>query len=445
MTESRNFSQLTAPEKLAARMDAWRVAEHISFKNPQSQAAYQARVTRLCQAIKLEKPDRVPAVPVLGVFPAFYAGFTVQEALYDYAKMALANRQFVLDFDPDVNAPGSGFVPGKALEMLDYRMVRWAGHGLKDNISYQYLEAEYMLADEYDDLIRDPSAFMLYKYLGRICKNLEPLKKLPNLFCSQEIVPLAANLPLMGDPEIQASLKVLMEAGNEALKWSQARSACILQSTTDGYPLLDGGASKAPFDLIGDTLRGTVGVMKDMYRQPEKLIQAMERLTPLMIKMGLDGVKWGGSPIISIPLHKGSDVFMSDEQYRKFYWPSLKAVCLGLMHEGLVPRLFAEGGFNSRLELIQELPPACALWYFDKTDLSKAKAVMGKSACIMGNVPASMLVTGTPQKVQKYCLNLIETVGRDGGFMLSAGSVLDEVKPENLRMMIETARTSGRY
>jgi hypothetical protein len=445
MAEPANFSSLSPAGKLAARLDAWLAAEHIDFESPQAKAGYQERVRRIIDVTRLKKPDRVPAVPVMGVFPAFYTGTTVRECLYDYEKMAAANRKFVTDFNPDVNAVGSGFIPGKALELLDYRMVKWAGHGVKDNTPYQYMEAEYMKVDEYDDLIRDPSTFMMKKYLGRICRRLDSLKKIPDLFNTQEIVPLAASLPAFGDPGLQDALKALMEAGNEAVKWSEARSACIQRSTVAGYPMLDGGYSKAPFDLIGDTLRGTIGIMKDMYRQPEKLIQAMERLTPLMINLGAAGVRWGGSPLISIPLHKGADVFMSDEQYRKFYWPSLKAVLMGLINEGLVPRPFAEGGFNLRLEYIRELPPASSIWLFDKTDMVKAKAALGKTACIMGNVPASLLVTGTPQVVEKCCRDLIETAGRDGGYILSAGSVLDEAKPENVRTMLETAKKYGKY
>jgi hypothetical protein len=420
-------------------------AEGINFVSPQARADYQKRLRRIIDVIRLKKPDRVPAVPIMGTFPAFYAGITIQEALYDYAKMADASRQFMRDFDPDVNAMGGGFMPGPAFEMLDYRMVKWAGHGVKNNTPYQYVETEYMLADEYDEFIRDPSAFMLNKYLARICKSLEPFKKIPSLFVTQEIVPLAGNLGVFGDPELQRAIRTLLEAGTEAAKWSAARSACILDSTVAGYPVLDGTFSKAPFDVIGDTLRGTIGVMKDMYRQPAKLMQALECLVPLMINLGSANARLGGSPIVYMPLHKGADVFMSDEQYKKFYWPTFKAVLLGFIDQGLVPRLFAEGGFNARLESIQELPPGSTIWFFDRTDMLKAKTALCRTASIMGNVPASLLVTGSAEGVQKYCRELIDTVGRDGGFILASGAVLDAAKPENVKMMLDTAKIYGQY
>ena len=37
-----------------------------------------------------------------------------------------------------------------------------------------------------------------------------------------------------------------------------------------------------------------------------------------------------GNPIVFIPLHKGADGFMSDEQFKKFYWPTLRDLIDGL-------------------------------------------------------------------------------------------------------------------
>ena len=113
--------------------------------------------------------------------------------------------------------------------------------------------------------------------------------------------------------------------------------------------------TKAPFDILGDTLRGTRGIMVDMYRQPEKLIQAMDAMLPFWIKKGVDSAKGMGNPFIFLPLHKGADGFLSDKQYKKFYWPYLKKILLGLIDEGVVPFCGLRGA-NSRLEVIRDLP-----------------------------------------------------------------------------------------
>ena len=60
---------------------------------------------------------------------------------------------------------------------------------------------------------------------------------------------------------------------------------------------------------------------------------------------------------------------------------------------------------------------------------SEAKEILGSIVCIKGNVPNSLLVTGTPQEVRDYCKKLIDVVGKDGGLIVDAGAVIDEAKP----------------
>jgi len=146
-----------------------------------------------------------------------------------------------------------------------------------------------------------------------------------------------------------------------------------------------------------------------------------------------------------MPLHKGADGFMSGKQYETFYWPTFKKVIMALVNEGIVPVLFAEGGYNTRLEVIKELPKASVAWWFDQTDMAKAKKVLGDRACLMGNVPTSLMMTGTPKEVKEHCRKLIEVCAPGGGYILSGGANIDKGPPENLRAMMEAAREYGTY
>jgi hypothetical protein len=56
------------------------------------------REKRVRDAIELRVPDRVPLVPLFSFFPAFYAGITPQEAMYDYGKAYQAYKKTILDF-----------------------------------------------------------------------------------------------------------------------------------------------------------------------------------------------------------------------------------------------------------------------------------------------------------------------------------------------------------
>ena len=136
---------------------------------------------------------------------------------------------------------------------------------------------------------------------------------------------------------------------------------------------------------------------------------------------------------------------MSPEQFETFYWPTLKQLLLALIEEGLTPCPFFEGDCTSRLEHIAELPKGKLLVQLDATDMVKAKEILRDQVCIAGNVPLSLLQTGTPEDVKNYCKKLIDMVGKGGGFIMSPSGVLDGPKPENLKAMIDYTKEYGRY
>ena len=145
------------------------------------------------------------------------------------------------------------------------------------------------------------------------------------------------------------------------------------------------------------------------------------------------------------PLHKGADGWMSEKQFDTFYWPSLKKVMDALIKEGIICMLFAEGGYNTRLETVKDFPKGTVVWWFDQTDMVKAKKILGDKFCIQGNVPSSLIVTGSPADVKERCRKLIEDCGKGGGYILGAGCIADNPKLENLQAMMEAVREYGVY
>jgi len=239
----------------------------------------------------------------------------------------------------------------------------------------------------------------------------------------------------------------LLQAGNQARIWDEKMAAANKKLEELGFPGMIGGSSRMPFDHIGDYLRGTREIMMDIFRRPGKLQEAMERFVPLMVEMGMSRIKMGDCPIVTFPVHKGSDEFLSDSQYREFYWPTCRKVMDALFAEGLMVRMFAEGRHNSRLELLRdELPKGKTIWYFDyTTDMERAKRTIGDVACVIGNVPVALLSTVTPEQTTEYCRNLIAVAGR-GGFIFSTGAGVDRnAKIENIRAMIKCAKEYGVY
>ena len=143
--------------------------------------------------------------------------------------------------------------------------------------------------------------------------------------------------------------------------------------------------------------------------------------------------------------HRGSDGFMSLKQFEEFYWPGLKEVILAVIDRGMVPCVFFEGNWTTRLEYLRELPRAKLMAHFDSTDIFRAKEILDDHICIRGNVPGTLLQTGTQEDVKDYVRKLIDVVGKDGGLVVCPRVVPDEVKPENLHVMIDFTKEYGVY
>jgi hypothetical protein len=440
----RKWSELTPDEKRKERFKKWLSPADAQFASITAEGLYKERVQRLIDVINVKEPDRVPVMLPVTFFPAYYSGSNLRTIMYDFDELRRTWFRFLDDFEMDIY-PGPGVVsPGRIFEKLDYKLFNWPGHGLGVNASsQQYVEGEYMKSDEYDALIEDPSDFWLRVYMPRIFGTFESFRHLQP-FTSIIEIPTGYFVPYTR-PDIRAALQAILDVGQELMKWQEAVGACDQKALTMGIPALRGSFTKAPFDIIGDAMRGTRGIILDMYRRPDKLLEAMEKITPLAIKTAVDSVNGNEGVVITIPLHKGADGFMSEKQFETFYWPTLKKVILGIVAEGIVPVLFAEGSYNTRLETVSDLPGASVIWWFDRTDMARAKSILGGTACIAGNVPGSLLCTGTPHEIKEYCRKIIEICGRDGGYILTGGVVIDDGKAENLRVLMEAAREYGVY
>jgi hypothetical protein len=440
----RQWTELTPNEKREERFKRWLSPPGIKFSSPEAEAAYKKRVTRFIKAISLEQPDRVPVILPAGSFPLYHAGMTLKEAMYDNKRLIEAYRNFFNEFKGDTYASPAMVFSGRASEIIKSLSSKWPGHGLPDDASMnQFVEGEYMKADEYDILLKDPSDFCFRYYLPRSLGALAPfagfsplpfILGMPNRFLMPAVM-----------PEVREAFQAIIDYGKEVSEWQKPLMEFDREALAAGYPSLFGGQSHAPFDILADTLRGTRGIFTDIYRQPEKLMETMEALVQMNIDCGLQMANFTGRPLVFFALHKGDDTFMSDKQYEKFYWPTFRKVIMGLIEEGCVPMLFAEGKYNNRLEIIKDLPEGKVMWHFDKTDMFRAKEILGSTACITGNVPTSLLVTGTPAAVKEYCRQLIEVCGKGGGFILTGGASIDKGNPDNLRAMLEAAEEYGVY
>ncbi len=404
-----------------------------------SENSFNERAKRIKDAIELRVPDRVPVMVSLGYFPAKYAGITCQDAFYNASKWKEAVKKTVADIAPDV-CQITGPSSGSALEALDFKQMVWPGHGVAPCYSHQFVEGEYMKADEYDAFLEDPSDFIIRTYLPRVNGALEAFSRLPHM-----TVLLFGPTSTLGTPGLDKAVAALSNARKETLAWNEEMKTLEKDVELLGFPLLTRAATFTPFDILSDRLRGMKGSMLDMYRQPDKLIKTTERLLPIMLRSAINRAKASENNRVWIPLHRGAEGFMSTKQFETFYWPTLKGLFLGLIEAGLTPCPFIEGDYTARLHYLRELPRGKMLGYFDTTDIKKAKEILRDHMCIMGNVPSSLLQTATPAEVKEYCRKLIKDIAPGGGFILAQRSSIDEANPENIKTLVESAKEFGKY
>ena len=303
-----------------------------------------------------------------------------------------------------------------------------------------------MKADEYDHFLLDPMDFMIRRYWPRISGSLKGFEKLPSLHnIISYYMGIATGFAAFATPEVSAALEALKRIGEKSAQLSAYSKVYTKRARQVGFPMQFGALTQAPFDTLGDFFRGTKGSMVDMYRRPDKVIKACEKLSAFMLEIAVNSTKSSGNPRVFIPIHKGLDGFMSEEQFKKFFWPTLKELMVALIDLGLTPCPLWEGACTSRLEIIKDIPAGKAVYAFEATDIFKAKEVLGDKVCIRGNVPLSLLITGSPEEVKAYCKNLIDIVGRDGGYIMDASTSLDDAKPENVRVMFDFVREYGVY
>ena len=409
---------------------------------------YAERDNRVNEAIAMKVPDRIPVQLFVGYFAGRYCGIPFSAAYYEPEKWRAANIRTITELEPDVYWAQTAAVSGKALEILGPLQIKWPGFGVAPNHSHQAIELEPMKTGDYEEFLSDPSDFILRTYLPRVLESAAPLAKLPPFRSLLHGAGIVRYLAQFTQPDMAEMLEKFRKAAELQAEWQSRDMNFDEEMAGLGFPSYNTPRmmAPAPFDMISDFLRGMRGSMLDMFRLPDKLLEACDLICKQTIDMikALPAPEQGSVKRVFMALHRGSDGFMSLPQFEKFYWPTLKRVLLALIDAGWIPCPFFEGTWDQRLEYFLELPKGKVLCHFAKTDPEKAKAILGGHLCFMIDLPGFLLQTGSVQEVEDYCKNLIKVCGKDGGYIMTA-TCLDEARPETVKAMIDITKSFGRY
>jgi len=302
--------------------------------------------------------------------------------------------------------------------------------------SHQVIEHEYMLPEEYPELLSDYTGFMLRKYIPRAYSNLNGFSGVsitPTVVLSTSLLaPLYSPEMLSMYGKLEQISKLDAEATGMLLSYSAKLGEM-------GFPGMISGVSQAPYDILGDYFRGTIGIMEDLLEYEDYISAACDMFAEQQIA-ALQYLRYVPMPVkrVFFPFHKGMDGFMSPVQYEKLYWRPLRKIVDALIEMDVTPYLYTEGRYDTRLEQLADVPAGKVLYHFETVDMKEAKRILGNTACICGNLPVTMMEFGKKEAVADYCKYLIDTCAPGGGYIFDFNALLENVKRENLDVMFET-------
>ncbi len=385
-----------------------------------------SRYERIEAAWNLEEADRVPVSPLNCYILAYQGGISIREMFHEpekFTKAVVQARKKIGEGDqedPNITTLDHlSFRPKSGWDQvtLDWRI--WDQFPPEGNIPSFY---EKCIIEDYDDVMERGFATILFN--KKIHQDVFDRSLDDFLYYEFEY------------PEVYA------KAWRKFVEEQEV-------------PLIMGGRATIPFELIL-YYRGFAQFVQDIFEQPDKVkemcefVLEHEIMNALKQAMIMGAGEVPGAEKIFFQAGVVGPPYVSPEVFEEFVWPTLKKGVDMIVKRGFKAHVHTDGDMTSVLPVFKDitkgLPKGKVLLDFEKTDMKKAKEVLGDKVCIWGNVPASLLCYGTPPEVEEYCQKLIKDCAEGGGFILATECETPwNAKPENVRAIIDTAIKHGQY
>ena len=200
----------------------------------------------------------------------------------------------------------------------------------------------------------------------------------------------------------------------------------------------------SPFSQLME-LFGYTDALVGLVQQPDKIKAVLERFAEGAATYGYLQSFHGIDALLVSSAFAGGG-FISTEHYREFVLPYEKKV-VDYIHENTNLPIYVHtcGAIGERIDLMIEAgydgvdtmdPPPLG-----NTDIAEVKRNYGDTLFLKGNVdPVNVLLQGSVEDVYKKACYLVNTAGKDGGYILSSAcSVAPSVTPENIYQLYQAS------
>jgi uroporphyrinogen-III decarboxylase len=360
-------------------------------------AMYRERLARIRKTIDLQPVDRIPFVFMGTAFAPRFMGVSMADFCADPdvrvdVTMAAMDR-LGGEFD-GINSLPAGRI-AVALSAAWLSRVAVPGRDLPDDSLWQVKEAEVMTVDDYDTIIERGWLAFLMEYMPRV---IDPAE-------------FQANAAWMADN----------------------LSSVVRRFRERGYVPMSGGGTTIPFECLCGG-RSMEEFFLDLHRIPDKVKAALDAMQPGLIQVGVEGARRSGVPAVWVGGWRAASAMLSPRMWNEFVFPYYLEMVTRLAENDIVSVLHFDHDWTRDLPRLRELPARrCILNLDGWTDIRRAKEILGDHMAIMGDVPAPLLSTGTPDDVYAYVRDLARDVGPTGLILCPGCDAPIDAKPENMQ------------
>lgn len=358
-------------------------------------ALLEERKSRIRKAVALEKPDRVPCVPLGDAFAAKMTGVKISEFCTD---PWLSTQTMIDAFTQLGEIDGIQHVQFNynLLSLLWLSKIKVPGEELPENSLWQVEELELMKVEDYDIIIDRGYEEFINNYF---------MNQLDNL--GARVQPAMENVP------------------KAMAAWEEL-----------GIPAFSPGLFTIPFEMFCGG-RSFNEFVKDLHRYPDKVEAAMDAAMPYILENARQACRGLNLMATWVGGWRSASEFFSPRLWQRFVLPYYKQLVDAVLEEGTIAVLHFDSDWTRDLEYLKEFPKGkCILSTDGETDLYKAKEVLGDHMCLMGDVPPGMLTLSNPDEVYEYSTKLVKDLGPSGFILAQGCDIPPDAKPENVKAMI---------
>jgi uroporphyrinogen-III decarboxylase len=364
-----------------------------------NQTLYQERADLIQRVINLEPVERIPVIMQAQAFCPRYMGMTMAEYCSNpdaplSVTLAAMDRLGGLD---GINLASAG-LSTPLLSSVWLSRIAVPGRDLPADSLWQVQEAEVMTIADYDTIIEKGWQAFFMEYLPRVI-----------------------------DPA---------EFG-AAVGWAMNNTASSMDAyRAHGYAPVCSAACTIPFEYFCGG-RSMQKFFFDLYRIPDKVQAAMDRIFPDILGQAIGTAKASGVNGVWIGGWRSASALVGPKLWDRFVWPYILKFTYALIENGLTPVLHWDQDWSRDLIRLQELPAKkCILNPDGMTNLKKFKELAGDRMAMMGDIPAAIFSNGTPDDVYAYVRDLVELFDHKGLILAPGCDAPINTKAENMEAFI---------